>query len=96
MSLPTTPPRVMRGATLSTDGAAGYTPKPIAGQENLYLRGDGTYATPGSAGSVSWASFPQTIPVGSTISAGYNALLVGTVTNPGDLTIPSGSTLVIL
>lgn len=43
-----------------------------------------------------WCGFPQTIPSGSTIRSGYNALLVGTITNPGALTIPSGSSLTIL
>lgn len=57
-----------------------------------------TLMTDGAAVSwqLPWASFPQTIPPGSAIQPGYNALLVGTVTNPGDLTIPSGSVLVIL
>jgi len=31
------------GATSSTDGTAGLVTKPIAGQQNLFLRGDGTW-----------------------------------------------------
>jgi hypothetical protein len=35
---------VMTGATLSTEGTSGLTPKPIAGQQDLFLRGDATWA----------------------------------------------------
>ncbi len=42
---------VMTGATLSTDGTSGLTPKPIAGQQDLFLRGDATWAAAGG-GSV--------------------------------------------
>jgi hypothetical protein len=36
----------MTGATSSADGAVGLVPAPTAGQQNLYLKGDGTYNTP--------------------------------------------------
>jgi hypothetical protein len=36
---------VMTGATGATDGASGLVPQPIAGDENKYLKGDGTWGT---------------------------------------------------
>lgn len=36
----------MTGATSSAAGAAGLVPKPAAGKQNAFLRGDGTWATP--------------------------------------------------
>jgi hypothetical protein len=38
------PVDIMRGATASTDGVAGLVPAP-AGSQNMFLRGDGTWAT---------------------------------------------------
>lgn len=37
---------VMTGATASTDGAKGLVPKPFAGDQDKYLKGDGTWADP--------------------------------------------------
>ena len=39
----------MTGATATTNGAAGLVPVPMAGQQNLYLKGDGTWADPTAA-----------------------------------------------
>jgi hypothetical protein len=36
---------VMTGATGATDGASGLVPQPVAGDENKYLKGDGTWGT---------------------------------------------------
>lgn len=45
---------VMRGASSTTQGAAGLVPAPGIGQQNLFLRGDGTWAAPtGTGGSSS-------------------------------------------
>lgn len=41
-----TKPVGMKGATSSAAGTAGYVPAPASGQQGLYLRGDGTWATP--------------------------------------------------
>ena len=35
-----------KGATEITDGESGVVPAPIAGQQNMFLRGDGRWATP--------------------------------------------------
>ena len=37
---------VMQGATASLNGLKGLVPTPIAGDQNKFLRGDGTWATP--------------------------------------------------
>ena len=39
---------VMTGATDSTDGISGLVPAPVAGQQNLFLKGDGTWGDPTS------------------------------------------------
>lgn len=36
----------MQGATQDTDGRSGFVPVPRAGQQNLFLRGDGKWADP--------------------------------------------------
>lgn len=41
-----TKPIVMKGATASAAGAAGYDPAPPAGSQTKFLRADGTYQTP--------------------------------------------------
>ena len=54
MALPSIPPnapdKVFTGATALLDGKSGNVPKPVAGDQLKFLRGDGTYAT-ASAGS---------------------------------------------
>lgn len=37
---------VMTGATAQDDGLSGLVPQPVAGQQGLFLRGDGTWANP--------------------------------------------------
>lgn len=37
---------VMTGATAERDGLAGMVPQPLAGQQGLFLRGDGVWANP--------------------------------------------------
>lgn len=46
---------VMVGATAGTDGERGLVPKPLAGEEGAFLRGDGTWANP-SVGGDNWGS----------------------------------------
>lgn len=38
---------IMKGASADNDGASGLVPVPTAGQENFFLRGDGTWADTG-------------------------------------------------
>lgn len=42
---------VFQGATASTDGEMGFVPKPIAGDQNKVIKGDGTW---GTLPNVSW------------------------------------------
>lgn len=37
---------LMQGATADDDGVAGLVPQPVAGQQGLFLRGDGSWADP--------------------------------------------------
>ena len=46
---------VMVGASAGTDGERGLVPKPLAGEEGAFLRGDGTWANP-SVGGDNWGS----------------------------------------
>lgn len=39
-------PAIMQGATASEDGASGLVPKPLKGQQGLYLDGSGNYSKP--------------------------------------------------
>jgi hypothetical protein len=39
-------PAIMQGATASKDGASGLVPKPLKGQQGLYLDGGGNYTKP--------------------------------------------------
>lgn len=39
-------PAIMQGATASKDGASGLVPKPLKGQQGLYLDGGGNYSKP--------------------------------------------------
>lgn len=41
---------IMKGATEAEDGLAGWVPTPEAGDENKFLRGDGTWQTVGGGG----------------------------------------------
>ena len=47
---------IMQGATLSLNGEAGLVPKPLSGQQEAFLRGDGTYGLP-NADVVASASY---------------------------------------
>ena len=47
-----TPPVAMTGATSSSAGTAGYVPTPAAGDDEKFLRGDGTWADAGGSGSL--------------------------------------------
>jgi hypothetical protein len=46
---------VMVGASAGTNGERGLVPKPVAGEEGAFLRGDGTWANP-SVGGDNWGS----------------------------------------
>lgn len=47
-----TRPEVMKGATASTSGNAGLVPAPAAGNQNKFLRGDGTWQVAGEVTGV--------------------------------------------
>lgn len=60
-------PATMGGATASAAGTAGYVPAPAAGANGLYLRGDGTWATPTNTNN----AMTQTVLAGTETGAYY-------------------------
>lgn len=54
---------IMKGAASSAAGKSGLVPAPAAGKQNAYLRGDGTWVTPGTtlAGTVPGIPLDQTM-----------------------------------
>lgn len=59
---PTIPPAptVMTGATAQTNGAAGYAPQPLAGDQDKFLNGSGVWVTPPS-NSINYSTNEQLI-----------------------------------
>ena len=55
-----TPPTVMVGATAQSNGAAGYAPQPLAGDQNKFLNGGGEWVMPPSS-SVNYSTNEQVI-----------------------------------
>ena len=47
----------MTGATSSANGAAGIVPQPVSGDQDKFLKGDGTWAAPTSATASDYISF---------------------------------------
>lgn len=84
-----TPP--FSGATANTDGTQGDVPKPLAGQQNKYLRGDGSWNTPNLANEVT-----GTLPVShggtgqTSLQATRNAMGLGNTL--GALPVANGGT----
>lgn len=62
-------PVVMTGATASSDGAAGYAPRPVIGDETKFLRGDGTWTdVPGGESLVDKTWTLLATQIGGTLS----------------------------
>lgn len=75
---------VMEGATASADGASGLVPKPLAGDQDKVLKGDGTWGAAPVASSVAWIDVtdkPSTFPPSSHAH--------GNLTNDGKLSTAS-------
>ncbi len=53
----------MTGATAGAAGAAGVVPKPVAGDQDKFLKGDGTWAAPATATASDYLSFSSGITV---------------------------------
>ena len=53
----------MTGATSSAAGAAGVVPAPAAGDQNKFLKGDGTWAAPATATASDYLSFSNGVTV---------------------------------
>lgn len=51
----------MVGASAGSDGASGYVPKPLLGQQTYVLRADGTWVAGGGGGGGAWGSITGTL-----------------------------------
>ena len=83
---------VMTGATETENGAAGLVPKPEAGQHNLFLRGDATWANPTAAVEIEVEKNKQAIEDSKTQFEATIARLEGGYTGQ---TIPQIATKVV-
>jgi hypothetical protein len=85
LNKPTIPsaPSVMTGATSSVSGTSGLVPEPTAGQEALFLRGDGEWAAPSSGGGGS-------SPTNLTLSESSTTVSIASSTGTG-VTIPAAT-----
>jgi hypothetical protein len=95
---------ILGGSTALLDGAAGYVPQPLAGQQTRVLRGDGTWAVPTVAlngvtdstanGTSAHTTFPQvwgwTNPATSPLT--LNATTLNAAVGVLSLNPPSGGT----
>jgi hypothetical protein len=84
----TTAPISMTGATGSADGASGLVPKPSAGQQSKFLKGDGSWDDP-TATTGDFLKHYNSLHADATISTGEVGVTFG------DFTIPSDKTLTI-
>ena len=75
---------VMQGATASADGVSGLVPKPEAGDQDKFLRGDGMWGVAGEASSVAWANV-----TGKPSSFTPSSHAHGNLTNDGKLSTAS-------
>lgn len=85
----------MKGATASAAGSSGLVPAPASGQNSLYLRGDGTWATPtNTTYSAATASTLGLVKIGSNISvsSGTISLTKDNVTSALGYTPPTTNT----
>ena len=78
---------LMTGATSTTQGGAGLVPAPGIGQQNLFLRGDGTWATPEGIGGGSSSS--QVFEVIASDSA-YETQVVALASAVGEVILTAG------
>lgn len=68
---------VMQGATADADGVEGYVPAPKAGEENYFLRGDGTWARveePNLEGYVTQEALEEALETKVSIREGYDLI----------------------
>ena len=81
---------VYTGATSSADGKAGLVKKPSAGDQNKYLKGDGTWGTPD--GATYYAGTGLSI-AGTTFSLAASGATSGNYGPPQDVTGDNGAEL---
>lgn len=87
--------RIMSGASAVADGQSGLAPTPHAGDQNKFLRGDGTWATLAGDGSVQIDDVTLETNVQNEIGLkGFSSATVGSIpqkTANGLSWVPSGS-----
>lgn len=80
---------VMEGATLATDGESGLVPKPLAGDQDKFLKGNGSWGDVTEAESVPWSGV-----TGKPSSFTPSSHTHGNLTNDGKVGTASGKPLV--
>lgn len=90
----TTAPLAFTGASAVSNGATGLVPPPLAGEETLYLRGDGNWVA-GTNVTPEVMIHKQALTTDLTIGSDENALVVGEfkIDSSVTLTIEDGATL---
>lgn len=78
----------MKGATADKDGTAGLVPAPKAGQQNLFLRGDGTWAEAGETADITELRATVATLVGTDASQSVRQIATGVLT---EALIPEGA-----
>lgn len=80
ITIPETKVDVMQGATSTANGVEGLVPAPSAGDQDKFLRGDGTYAKAGAVDSVNGQTgdvVVDNVPVGTILPFGASEHPVG-------------------
>lgn len=79
---------VFVGSSSSSNGKAGLVPAPMAGEENKFLRGDGTWADPVVSGEVANTTVYQVIAQeGESKENAIIRIVNGAILNKGDIVI---------
>lgn len=80
---------IFRGATSLSAGGAGFVPAPTSGQENYFLRGDGTWAPVSAAPGevIKTATYEVEITKGQNHTDAINQVVGNKVLNNGDIAV---------
>lgn len=84
---------IFTGCTSISSGVIGAVPSPSAGQQSLFLRGDGTWSLP-SVGTPVGPFATPTISISSTLASLQQFAVVSGNTGPINVTLPPANTMI--